>query len=352
MSVYTVEPLDGPLSAHVEVPGSKSVANRALVCAALASGDSQLDGIPPGDDTAAMLDGLQLLGVHVAATGRLDSVAVRGAGSPASFRRGPITLPARLAGTTSRFLTALAATGPGPYTIDGAPQLRTRPMTPLHDALVALGADVRAGEQWGHLPVTVSGPLHGADHVAVRGDVSSQYITALMLIGPTLPSGLRIELTTPLVSRSYLGITAAVMEAFGVGGVEIGDDRVTVPHGPYRSVAYRVEPDASSASYPLAAAAGAGGTVHVPALTAASLQGDARFASVLASMGCEVVVDGTGTTVSRHGPLRGIDIDMVDLSDLVPTLAVVAAFAASATTIRGVGFIRRTESDRLGDLAA
>jgi 3-phosphoshikimate 1-carboxyvinyltransferase len=350
MNAYLVEPVTEPLSAVVDVPGSKSVANRALICAALAGGESQIDGVAPGDDTAAMLDCLQLLGVGVGSTGRDDSVAIRGVGSAASLRPGPTTLPTRLAGTTSRFVTALAAAGPGPYTIDGLPPLRRRPMTPLHDALVALGATVEAGGEWGHLPVTVQGPLGGAQTVAVRGDVSSQYITALMLVAPTLSRGLRIELTSPLVSRSYVGITAAVMAAFGIAGVEVGPDQVVVPAGAYRPTQYRVEPDASSASYPLAAAAIVGGTVHVPGLTAASLQGDARFAAVLGEMGCDVITGERGTTVTREGHLRGIDIDMVDLSDLVPTLAVVAPFAHTPTTVRGVGFIRGKESDRLGDL--
>lgn len=350
MSVYQVEPILQPLSAVVDVPGSKSVANRALICAALADGESQLDGLAPGDDTSAMLDCLQLLGVRVAATGRHDSAAVIGVGAPGNLRPGPITLPTRLAGTTSRFLTALAATGPGPYTVDGLPPLRTRSMTPLHDALLALGATVQAGAEWGHLPVTVSGPLGSTSTVAIRGDVSSQYITALMLVAPTLQHGLRIELTTPLVSRSYLGITAAVMAAFGVADVHVADDLIVVPPGCYRPTHYRIEPDASSASYPLAAAAIVSGTVQVPGLTAASLQGDARFAQVLGDMGCDVIVGERGTTVSRDGAMRGIDIDMVDLSDLVPTLAVVAPFAHTPTTIRGVGFIRGKESDRLGDL--
>jgi 3-phosphoshikimate 1-carboxyvinyltransferase len=163
--------------------------------------------------------------------------------------------------------------------------------------------------------VGVCGPLRGAGAGAlpIRGDVSSQYITALMLIGPYLPGGLRLQMTTPLVSRSYVGITAAVMASFGVTGVEVGDDLVVVPAGRYRATDYVVEPDASSASYPLAAAAVAGGTVHVAGLTATALQGDAQFVHVLREMGCEVVQNATGTTVTREGPLRGLDIDMVDM---------------------------------------
>ena len=351
MTTYRVQPLDGPLATEVRVPGSKSIANRALVCAALADGRSVLQGIAPGDDTAAMLDCLAALGIGCAfADAADDVVAVDGTGGV--FTDGPVTLHTRLAGTTSRFVTALAALGGSEVVVDGEAALRRRPMAPLHDALAALGAAVRPLGEPGHLPVGVCGPLRGAGAGAlpIRGDVSSQYITALMLIGPYLPGGLRLQMTTPLVSRSYVGITAAVMASFGVVGVEVGDDEVMVPAGRYRATDYVVEPDASSASYPLAAAAVAGGTVHVAGLTATALQGDARFVHVLADMGCEVVQNDAGTTVTREGPLRGLDIDMVDMSDLVPTLAVVAAFATTPTTIRGVGFIRAKESDRLGDL--
>mgnify|MGYP002139926981 CR=1 FL=1 len=146
--------------------------------------------------------------------------------------------------------------------------------------------------------------------------------------------------------------TAAVMAAFGVPGVEMGDRIITVPAGQYQPRRYTVEPDASSAGYPLAAAAICGGTVRVPGLTHESMQGDAAFCHVLARMGCDVKQDATGTTVSRQGPLRGIEIDMVDLSDLVPTLAAVGAFADGTTDIHGVGFIRNKESDRLTDLCS
>jgi 3-phosphoshikimate 1-carboxyvinyltransferase len=349
MEVYRVAPISAPLDAVVSVPGSKSIANRALVCAALADGESTLVGVPDGDDTEAMIDCLRVLGLAVERTD--DEVRITG--GVASFRKGPLTLPTRLAGTTSRFVTALAVLGPGPYTVDGAGPLRRRPMAPLHTALAAMGAEVTALGVEGHLPVTVSGPLDVTiEEVQLRGDVSSQYLTALMLIAPYMPSGLRFVLTTPLVSRPYVRITAAVMEAFGVRGVEVGDRIITVPPGSYAPCRYEVEPDASSAGYPLAAAAICGGRVRVPGLSARSVQGDAGFCHVLARMGCDVSQDDSGTTVSRTGPLRGIDIDMVDLSDLVPTLAVVAAHAQTSTAIHGVGFIRNKESDRIGDLCA
>lgn len=349
MDVYRVAPLGAPIDATVWVPGSKSIANRALVCAALADGESVLTDVPDGDDTEAMLDCLRQLGLEA----ERDGTTVTMRGGRQQFRKGPVTLPTRLAGTTSRFITALAALGPGPYLVDGEPPLRRRPMAPLHDALASMGVTVQPREAAGHLPVVVQGPIDvSLDEVQLRGDISSQYLTALMLIAPYFPNGLRFVLTTPLVSRPYVRITAAVMAAFGVAGVEMGDRIITVPAGHYQPRAYTVEPDASSAGYPLAAAAICGGTVRVPGLTHESMQGDAAFCHVLARMGCDVKQDATGTTVSRHGPLRGIEIDMVDLSDLVPTLAAVGAFADDTTDIHGVGFIRNKESDRLTDLCS
>ncbi|MEP4651787.1 MAG: 3-phosphoshikimate 1-carboxyvinyltransferase, partial [Ilumatobacter sp.] len=262
-------------------------------------------------------------------------------------------LDTRLAGTTSRFITAVAALGPGPYTIDGEPPLRSRPMGPLHDSLHSLGARVEPADQWGHLPVTVSGPLGGADAIVMPGDVSSQYVTALMLIAPMIRGGLSLGLSTALVSRPYVEITKSVMAAFGADDVTVGERHITVADGAYRATTYRVEPDASSASYPLAAAAIVGGAVSVRGLGRSSMQGDATFCDVLERMGCILTVGATDTVVMRRRdtPLRGIDIDMSDISDLVPTVAVVATQATTPTRITGVGFIRGKESDRLGDLA-
>lgn len=335
-----------PVTVHV--PGSKSLANRALVCAALADGPSRLTNLPDGDDTTAMLACLGVLGVPsegaapdvtVAATGRLapEPGAVAFAG---------------LAGTTSRFVTALAALAGAPVVVDGYPPLRGRPFGPLHDALAVLGVQVTPGGQPGGLPVTIAGPPTGSV-VALAGDVSSQFVSALMLIGPRLPAGLRIDLTTDLVSRPYVDLTADVMGWFGVTDVEVGERAIVVPAGRYRPGDVAIEPDASSASYPLAVAALTGRSVTVAGLGSASRQGDARFADLLAAMGCQVEWQAHSLTVSRDPavPLLGIDVDMADISDLVPTLAVVAACATTPSRIRGVGFIRAKESDRLGDLA-
>ncbi|HEY4610912.1 MAG TPA: 3-phosphoshikimate 1-carboxyvinyltransferase, partial [Ilumatobacteraceae bacterium] len=185
--------------------------------------------------------------------------------------------------------------------------------------------------------------------VGIRGDVSSQFLTALMLVGPYVPGGLHVTVTTALVSRPYLEITKAVMGDFGHSDVTVESDAIAVAPGRYRGREYTIEPDASSASYALAAAAVCGGRVEVPGLSQSSLQGDAAFCQVLSAMGCSAVRNETSTVVDG-GPLHGIDIDMVDMSDLVPTLAAVALFAKSPTRIRGVGFIRAKESDRLGDL--
>jgi 3-phosphoshikimate 1-carboxyvinyltransferase len=339
----------GPLDAVVAVPGSKSIANRALICAALADGYSELTGVPSGDDTTAMTSGLAALGVAVSVVG--DRAAVAGTGG--RLTGVPARVDAGLAGTTSRFLTAVATLADGPVTIDGEAPLRRRPMGPLHDALLALGADVRAEVEAGCLPVTITGGLRRGGRIELPGDVSSQFLTALMLIAPLLEGGVEVALTTPLVSVPYVELTATVMTAFGSGPIEIDDDRVVVPRGGYRGRPYSIEPDASSASYPLAMAAVAGGHVRIAGLHPASAQGDVIFVELLARMGCRVDDGRAGLAVARDpaGALRGIDVDLRDSSDLVPTLAVVAAAASTPTRIRGVGFIRTKESDRLADLA-
>jgi len=339
-----VLPLDGLLDATVSVPGSKSITNRALLCAALAQGTSRLDGVLFADDTEAMLDCLERLGITV----RVDRVhtAVELDGTAGVVPAGPAVLDARMSGTTARFLAPLLACGSGHYVLDGAPQLRGRPMAPLLAALAELGALVEEQGEPGCLPVAFEGrPLRGGV-VRLRGDVSSQFVSGLLMAAPLMATGLRVELDSDPVSRPYVALTAAVMGAFGA---VVDLDRLAVAPGGYRArVPYRVEPDASSASYFLAAAAIAGGRVRVEGLGRTSIQGDTAFVDLLARMGAVVEVAPDHLDVHGGGDLVGIEADMSDISDTAPTLAAVAAFARTPTRVTGIGFVRGKESDRIG----
>jgi 3-phosphoshikimate 1-carboxyvinyltransferase len=316
----------------VTLPGSKSITNRALVCAALARQPSTLTGALLADDTDAMITCLRRLGTRVEVDGTTITVTRRRWSDAA-------TLDARLSGTTARFLIPVVATGSGAYRIDGSGPLRARPMGPALDALRALGARV-VGDA---LPVEVRGPVMGGA-VEVTGDLSSQFLSGLMLAGAVMPRGLRITLTTPLVSRPYVELTTSVMEAFGARV-----DGFHVPFSGYSGRTYTIEPDASAASYFFAAAAITGGRVTVEGLHAGSAQGDVGFVRVLERMGAHVEWGPTSITVRGTGTLRGIDADMSDISDTAQTLAVVAAFADSPVGLTGIGFIRRKETDRIGN---
>jgi 3-phosphoshikimate 1-carboxyvinyltransferase len=335
-----VEPVDGPLDATVELPGSKSITNRALVCAALATGPSTLSGWLEADDTEAMVQALRTVGVDVAV--RPDGVLGVGSDGPLPV---PAEIDARQSGTTSRFLLPVLALDGTPRRVDGDEQLRARPMGETFEALRALGATVTEHGKDGYLPVTVQGPLRGGE-VELAGDVSSQFLSGLLLAGPAMPAGLRAWLRTPLVSRPYVDMTVAVMAAFGAE-VDADDRGWSVAPGGYRGIDFVVEPDASAASYAWAAAVVTGGRVTVPGLARGALQGDVAFAEVLASMGAEVTWHEDAITVGAGSALRGVDVDMAQISDTVPTLAVVAALAAGPTTIRNVGFIREKETDRI-----
>jgi 3-phosphoshikimate 1-carboxyvinyltransferase len=338
---FAVRPLDRAPDAVVRVPGSKSLTNRALVCAAMAEGTSVLEGVLHADDTEAMLGALRALGVRVDGAGSTLTVE----GADGMVPAGPADLDARLSGTTSRFLAPLLAAGTGTYRLDGGAPLRARPMGPLVESLRHLGADVVEEGEPGCLPLRIRGGATGGA-VELPGHVSSQFLSGLLLAGPLFPDGVDVSLTSPLVSVPYVEMTREVMRSFGalVAGT-------VVPSGSYRATTYRIEPDASAASYFFAAAAITGGRVTVRGLRRDALQGDVRFVDVLARMGCEVEDGPEGLTVTGPPPgsLHGVVADLADLSDTAQTLAAVAVFADSATTVTGIGFIRRKETDRLAD---
>jgi 3-phosphoshikimate 1-carboxyvinyltransferase len=334
--VLTVAPLSAPLDATVRPPGSKSITNRALICAALAPGTSTLTGALFADDTRAMLGAVAALGATIEADP--DAATVTVTGVDPRLGTADATVDARQSGTTGRFILPAAALRPGRTVVDGSPQLRARPAGPVLAALRDLGAEVSPGD---FLPATVRGPLRGGP-VRVSGHISSQFLSGLLMAGPLMTEGLDVELTSALVSVPYVAMTRAVMAAFGV---EVAG--LSVAPGSYRATDYAIEPDASAASYFLGAAAVAGGRVTIRGLGTGSLQGDVAFADVLARMGATITRSADSLTVSAGSVLHGIDVDMSDISDTAQTLAAVAVYADSPTRVRGIGFIRKKETDRL-----
>lgn len=339
-----IHPVSGALDARVRVPGSKSITNRALLCAALAEGRSTVRGVLEADDAEAMIGALRALGVPIDLTTDLDgdsTAVIDGVGGV--FPQAGVEVDARQSGTTARFLLPVLATMPGRTKVTGSAQLRARPMGELLDALAGAGAGVESDA--GRLPAVVGGRLR-ADVVRVRGDVTSQFLSGLMLAAPLLDDGLHIECTTPLVSRPYVELTAAVMADFGARA-ELGDAVIAVDGGGYRAADVAVEPDASTASYFLAAPLVTGGRVVVEGLGSSSRQGDARFVEVLERMGAAIDVTAGATTVEASGRPQAVEIDLVDMPDLALTVAAVAVFADGPTTVTGVSVIRGHESDRL-----
>lgn len=319
----------------MKVPGSKSLTNRALVCAALAEGTSTITGALVADDTAAMTDCLRGLGASV----EWDGTTVTVIGVAGRVTVEAADLDARLSGTTSRFVLPLLALGGGRYRLDGREPLRRRPMGPSLEALRDLGAAVEEEGAPGHLPVVVSGPARGGE-ARVPGDLSSQFVSGLLLAAPAMPQGLHIQLSSTLVAAPFVEMTAEVMRQFGA---EV--EGLHVRPGTYRARAYAVEPDASAASYFFAAAAITGQTVTVEGLGEGSLQGDLGFTDVLVEMGASVTVTDS-TTVTGSG-LRGIEVDLSTMPDMAQTFAVVAACAEGPSRVRGVEVIRGHETDRI-----
>jgi 3-phosphoshikimate 1-carboxyvinyltransferase len=350
-----IAPLGRPPRAAVTPPGSKSITNRALVLAALSSvrRPQLLTGCLRSEDTEVCIAALRALGYEVEAdwSGPLQAVSV--------FRGDRPVVPAREAdlfvansGTTMRFLTAMLALGDGRFRLDGVPRMRERPIADLLQALEQLGVRARSEAGNGCPPVVIDGGPWRGGNVRVRGDVSSQFLSGLLMAAPFAPAATTFEIDGPLVSQPYVEMTCRMMHhwrltttssaPYVVPGSQPADG---LPGGEYA-----VEPDASGASYFFAAAAITGGRVTVPGLSAHSLQGDVRFVDVLERMGCEVERSAGAITVTG-GRLKGTDVGMSDISDTVMTLGAVALFADGPTTIRNVGHIRHKETDRIAALA-
>jgi len=351
MTIQTITPAAGRLDAGVQIPGSKSITNRALLLAALADGISTLSGVLFSDDSHWFLDGLQRLGVSVDIDQEQRQVRVHGVGgSPPAAEA---ALWAELSGTTARFLLAYTCLGAGSYTIDGNMRMRQRPMADLIDTLNALGADCHGTGEHQGLPITVAGRGLRGGAAGIAGDTSSQFLSALLMVAPYAREDVDLTMTSQLAATPYIDITTHMMADFGAQVQRDHYDRFYIAADQrYHARDYRIEPDASNASYFFAAAALTGGRVRVEALNRQSIQGDMRFLDVLEQIGC--IVRSGASWVEVQGPqqLRGIDIDMSKLPDMAITLAALAPFADSPTHIRNVALIRHHETDRIAATVA
>jgi 3-phosphoshikimate 1-carboxyvinyltransferase len=349
-----VAPLSRPPDAAVRVPGSKSITNRALVLAALAGEHScVLSGALRSEDTELMVAALRALGYDLRTRWHGEVREIDLSHPQRTIWPASAELFVGNSGTTMRFLTAMLSLGRGRYRLDGVPRMRERPIEDLLDGLRQLGVRAFSEAGTGCPPVVIEANGLAGGHVRLRGERSSQFLSALLLAAPFAAGETVIEVIGPLVSRPYVDMTVAMLRDFCYE-VEVGPGpSFRVPPGGRRNWTgrYDVEPDASAASYFFAAAAITGGSVTVPGLSRRSLQGDVHFVDLLARMGCAVERAEAGLTV-RGGPLRGIDADMNAISDTVMTLAAVALFAEGPTTIRNVAHIRHKETDRLAALAA
>jgi 3-phosphoshikimate 1-carboxyvinyltransferase len=338
----TIPKLSRPPELTWRVPGSKSITNRALVLAALADGESVLSGVLHSDDTRHMRNALSALGIAIEDVG---PTTLRVQGGRGQLRAPKEPLFVGTSGTTVRFLTALACLVPGAVTLIGDEAMAKRPIQDLVEGLRQLG--MRIDCETGCPPLTVHGGVLPRGTLSMRGDRSSQYFSALLMAAVLADGPVTVELAGSLVSRPYIEITRRMIEDFGAKVDDTGRGFHVHAQAAYRARAYQIEPDASSASYPFALAAVSGGRITVPGLGVHALQGDYGFLDVLRGIGAQVEKGETSSTVSGARELRGIAVDMHDISDTVMTLAAVAPTLSGETRISNVANIRIKETDRL-----
>jgi 3-phosphoshikimate 1-carboxyvinyltransferase len=348
-SVLAVAPI-AHAEGSVELPGSKSISNRVLLLAALAAGSTELERLLDADDTRVMLAALGALGVAIERDG--NRVRIHGCAGVFPNRRADLDLGN--AGTAMRPLTAALAFAGGHYRLDGVARMRERPIGDLVDALNALGARIDYLGTPGYPPLAIAPARSPAsDRVQVRGDVSSQFVSGLLMAAPLIapPQGLSIEVPGTLISQPYVTMTVKLMARFGVQ-VEQRGQHFVVPRATYQSPGrLSVEGDASGASYFLALGAIAGGPVRVLGVGADSVQGDVAFADLLRAMGADVRVGPDWIEARTAGPLRAIDYDCTQIPDAAMTAALLGGFAHGRTRLTGIGSWRVKETDRIAAMA-
>jgi 3-phosphoshikimate 1-carboxyvinyltransferase len=359
-NAFLVEPKNHS-QGEVYLPGSKSISNRVLLLSALAKGNTRLIGLLDADDTRVMRDALLTLGVQLSTLTQdnLEQLVIEGTGGQFSVRQADLFMGN--AGTAIRPLTAALAILGGEYTLHGVPRMHERPIADLVDGLLAMGAQIHYSENKGYPPIRIqSGKIDLTKQVRVRGDVSSQYLTALLMALPLLrsPTPIRIEVLGELISKPYIAITTNLMAKFGVHVENNQWQSFTIPAhtdstvGPYSSPGnFVVEGDASSASYFLALGALGNGPVIVRGAGRDSIQGDIAFARALSMMGANVTMGSDWIEVkgveTDDGRLRGIDLDCTEIPDAAMTLAVLGMFASGKTRLSGIASWRVKETDRI-----
>ncbi len=341
MNLLQIHPLKEPVTATVCMPGSKSYTNRALILAALTKNSVSLKNPLYSDDTEAMIECLKTLGIRIQTSP--DKIVIES--DISTVEEKAYELFARDSGTTVRFMLALLCIVPGIKTIQGSRRLNERPISDLVDALRQLGAEIEYCENEGNLPVKITSSSLSGSSVRIKGDLSSQFCSALLLISPWLPNGLNLSIEGPLISKPYVDMTLACMEEWGVK-VEQNDGVYTAKHQAYRAKEYVIEGDYSSAGYFFAIAALTKSTITLENINPTSAQADRKFLGFLEKMGSVVTYGKNRVTVEGKG-VCPLSVDMEECPDQVMTLAVLAAFAKGVTQISGVRSLRYKETERV-----
>ena len=345
-----IETVGHELATSISLPGSKSISNRVLLLAALADGVSTLTNIQISDDTLVFIQALRHLGFDIV---EVDDSSCVVTGSNGIIPNNEASVWCGSAGTASRFLLAATGAGTGVYHFDATAQMKRRPMHTLIEALTSQGVQINSKTGTFPLEMVSKGLTGGA--IRIDASESSQFTSAMLMAAPFATSPMEVEADVK-ISRPYIDMTMALMAQYGVEVTKTRDDLFVVPNsGGYQARDYAVEPDASTASYFAAAAAIVGGSVTVEDLPLqGSLQGDTQFLRVLENMGCTLAQERNSTTITGSGPgtLKGVTVDMGDISDTMMTLACVAPYADGPTTITNIAHVRGKESDRVHSIVA
>lgn len=350
MESLTLQPIS-KVNGEINLPGSKSVSNRALLLAALSCGTTRLTNLLDSDDIRHMLNALSLLGVEYTLSDDKKECEVQGLGGAFNTSE-PLELFLGNAGTAMRPLAAALCASQGEFILTGEPRMKERPIGHLVNALQEAGANVTYLENPGFPPLKILGTGLQSGEVTIDGSISSQFLTAFLMSAPLADGDITVNIEGDLVSKPYIDITLHIMKQFGVEVENHHYQKFVVPAGQqYRSPGdFLVEGDASSASYFLAAAAIGGGEIKVTGIGKESIQGDIQFADALEAMGAEIEW-GKDYIISRRGELKAIDMDFNHIPDAAMTIATTALFAKGTTAIRNVYNWRVKETDRLSAMA-